>query len=223
MPDNQHYYGLRWVKSISGACQPKPIRCQIATGYRPTLTVSTTDYYVDLNVGDPVRLLDGGFIQIFEGAESDAQDPVIAANYGVVVGFEFLWDAAKAKMDPVLKYPSTGIAWGTNLERASRVLVVPTKDAIFEVGCDDKVTADTLAEYRALIGDNVAHIFDYVSGGWANPLLDISTHDATDATLPWRIWDVSDTRNNENYAGDYVKMLVTTNIGQFPEFKATLV
>ena len=47
----------------------------------------------------------------------------------------------------------------------------------------------------------------------ANPVLAISTHNPATTTLSMRIWGVSQTFENQDFAGQWVKMLVTVNKG----------
>lgn len=202
MSDNVHKYGFRWVRSIYGEPFPKVQRYRLASGYTKSLGSP-----VDLRVGDPVTLLATGYIQHQVGSEGTQ-----LGNIGVVAGFGPVYDGSV--MQVVNHFTAGGGVYGTNLEHQTYVWVTPGYGSIWEVDCDDKVTATTEAAYLALIGENVDHVLTTGSEPLANPLLDISTHSPSTATLLWRIVDISQAAENVDFSGNYVKLLVTPNVAQ---------
>lgn len=198
MADNRVEYGFRPVMTRDGSAMPQTIECLVATGYSGSEASAT----VALRIGDPVRRLSTGYVE-HAGAGDDI--------YGVVVAVLPYWDGSRLRPSD---YLPAGTAWGTLLERASRVLVIPAANVIFEGDCDEATTATTETAYLAFVGENVDHIFDGTTAG--NPRLDISTHVAT--TAQWRIIGISKTLNNQDFSGNYVKLLVTVNETQESPF-----
>jgi hypothetical protein len=198
------YAGARWGRDIA------PIECIVATSEVFSVTGGTAN--VLLGPGDPVIKLATGGVTLCPGAETTAQTP-----FGVVMAVLPYWDAASGFMKPAECLPSA-VAWGTNLERQSKVLVQPFETAYWEIDCDDAVSATTEAAYQAFIGENTEY---RLNGGIvptanpqnrAHPRLDISAH-ATTNTFNLRIVRVSHTKDNVDFTGNYVKMIVELNLG----------
>ena len=113
---------------------------------------------------------------------------------------------------------ASATAWGTLLDRQSRVLVLPIEGWYWEIDCNDADAATTEAAYQAFGGENCS--FALYGGiapttnpqNRAHPRLDIGSH-ATTNTLALRINRVSDTQDNVDFTGNYVKMIVEINIG----------
>jgi hypothetical protein len=211
MTDNVARYGFRFYRNAAGGLHhPSPQPFWIPTG--TSFDVNGGAQNVGLGKGDLVTLLATGGVDLADGSEGAAG---MVAPIGVVVGVGPYWDGSKMVQSDVI--PSD-TAWGTIQDRISRVWVVPVGDAIWEVDVDDIVTATTKAAYQALIGENA----DMVNTGVvsvdtrAKPKLDIATHAAATTTLGWRIWDVSPTAENVDFAGANVKLLVRVNVAQHP-------
>lgn len=211
MADNVHRAGFRWFKSRSGSAKPVVERIALASGFRPTLTISAGSVFYNLREGDVLTRLSTGYADIMSGAESDS--PSTAQVLGVVAGFEALYDANSGKMTPRSFYPSAGITYSTVFERQSFVLYYPADQNYFVVDVDDKTTATTYAAYLAFKGENLRHIYN-ATGPDTDTMVDISGH-ATTNTFPWRIVDVLlHDPNNQDFSGSYVKLVVTGNIVQ---------
>lgn len=187
---NTQKYGFRLVASRGIAPKPEPFR--VASAY----SGSEGGITIDLNVGDPVKMLSTGYV-----AHADAGDLIL----GVVAG-----------IGPLLS-TSLRCPWDTKLPAGTVqaspnepvIYVQPAANALFEVDCDDAVTATTYAGYVAFIGENCDHSWSGVSAtakGW--PMLDISDHKA--ASAGWRIVDIQK-RIDQDYASVYVKLIVTAN------------
>lgn len=197
MADNEIRYGFRWQKGFGSRTDCEPFRAFVATGYQ----AAPGAVNVDLNVGDVVKRVSDGSVSLCVAAE---------APYGVIVGIAPYYDTSLGAMKIGNSLPG-GTAWGTLTERQSVVWVVPVANQVFEADCDDNVTATTLAGYQAFYGENVELSINAVAPR-ANPRVDISLH-ATTNTLMWRILEVAP-RVNQDFTGNYVKLLVTANIAQ---------
>lgn len=201
MANNTAKYGFRWVGSADGSCYPKPIEKRVASGLH--FQVSATD--VDMNIGDPVELVNDGTVTLATGAGAPS------IFYGVIVGI------ANVKVGlPLAGRKFSRVPAGTTytLETdVTKVLVVPFGRNYWEVDVDDNTTATTLAGYRALCGENadLSYTLDITdtSRPKATPRLDISTH--TSATKDFRIIEISKTALNQDFSGTGVKMIVQVN------------
>jgi len=206
MADNRHKYGIRFHSTQGGGGRPACIEALVASGYAGDHGGS-----VGISIGDPVDLLSTGFMELTN--DTAARDTL----FGVVM------NVANAKVDANGKArPASYLPSGTTYtleETTSRLIVAPFSDHIWEMDVDDAVTATTLAAYRAFVGENVDMVFSRDTSNpdrpRCNPLLDISTH-ATTAALMWRIVGVSKTRENADFSGAFVKLLVQLNQGLDP-------
>lgn len=206
MADNRHQYGIRFHSTQGGGGRPACIEALVASAYAGDHGGS-----VGIAIGDPVDRLSTGFVELTN--DSATRDTL----FGVVMS------VANAKVDINGKArPANYLPSGTTYtleETTSRLIVAPFSDHIWEMDCDDAVTATTLAAYRALVGQNVDMTFSRDTSNpdkpKCNPLLDISTA-ATTAALMWRIVGVSKTRENQDFSGNFVKLLVQLNQGFDP-------
>jgi hypothetical protein len=207
MADNTSNYGFRWQKQLGAGSTLQPIRCFAATGYQAAPSATN----VDLNVGDPVKRVSDGSVALCAAGD---------ATYGIIVGIGPFYDSVQGVMRFGKALPG-GTAWGTIMDRQSVLWVVPIAGQIFEVDADDNTTATTQAAYQAFFGENADITINQAAGppALANPRLDISTH-ATTNTLVWRILELS-TRQNQDFTGNYVKLLVTGNVVQQAPFQTT--
>lgn len=195
MADNASYYGFRFHSTRTGSGNPTIVPKFAATGYngQPDGATST-----DMNIGDPVKLVSDGSVALAAAGD---------AVFGVIESFGPYWDGYK--MVPTRRLPNAN-AWGTNIERRCVIHVVPVSGHVFEVDADDAVTATTQATYEALVGENADHAYSASSTtGKANPRLDISDHKT--GTAQWRIVGISQTAANQDFSGNYVKLLVVAN------------
>lgn len=204
--DNPIKYGFRFARSRWGRTEPTPLKMTVATA--ESFDVSSGTSNVFLGPGDPVVRLSTGGVTLC---------PATSPPFGVVVGVGPYWNGTF--MEPTDKLPSD-TAWGTILDRQSTVYVVPFEQAYWEIDCDDAATATTKAAYQAFVNENCSFILcGGVSGhapttnspARAHPRLDIATHAVTDSLI-LRIVAVSDTVDNQDFTGNYVKMIVELNI-----------
>lgn len=195
MADNAAKYGFRFHSTKSGSGTPSPVKRFAATGYNGQPDGATS---VDMNIGDVVTLVNDGSVKL--AASTDT-------IYGVIVGFGPYWDGEK--MVPTKKLPNAN-AWGTNIARRCEIHVIPAKGNVFEVDMDDAVTYTTQATYEAAINTNfdLAVSCDSTTKK-ANYRLDANTSSTTDGQ--WRLEAISDTVENQDFSGSYVKVLVSVN------------
>jgi len=213
MADNLAKYGFRWVGGKGGRALPDPIECIVATG--ESFDVTSGAQNVGIGPGDVVTRLSTGGVTLCAGNETTPASP-----FGVVVGVRPYWSVAESRMVLAELLPSD-VAWGTILERQSKLLVVPIDQGYWEVDVDEATTATTLAAYQAFIGENVSFINTGASGeARAKPKIDISTH-ATTNSLMFRIAAISGTQDNQDYSGANVKIIVEANLGQRPYANTT--
>lgn len=203
MADNPIRYGFRWSYNANGGRNPPLVPAIIATSQSFDINGGASN--VSLRAGDPVTLISTGGVNLCDGSEGAGGG---VALYGIVAKVLPYWDATTERMVFADAIPSD-VAWGTILERQSKVLVIPADAGVFEIDCDDAATATTEAAYQAFIGENCDHILTAASGTKATPRLDISGHGT--ATAQWRIVSVSDTRENMDFSGNYVKVDVRVN------------
>lgn len=215
MADNPIKYGFRWSLAHNGGRNmPQPEEMIVATSQ--AFNINGGAQGVALGPGDPVTRLSTGGANLCDGSEGAGGG---VALYGICVGVLPYYDVTFGYMRPAGLLPSA-VAYGTNLERQSKILVVRAEAGVWEVDCDENSTATTLAAFQAFMGENCDHVLTGVVGATrALPRLDISTH-AT-ATSQWRIVGISKTAENQDYSGNYVKLYVTVNESQGPYFTAT--
>jgi len=213
MADNISRPGFSVYQGM-GAPYPKPIRCTVATA--ASFDVNGGASNCALRKGDPVTMLATGTVTLAQGYEASGNNG--DAVFGIVDSVGPYWDATNGVMVPSDSLPSD-IAWGTIMERQSVVYVIPVEACLWEIECDDAVTATTEAAYRLLVGLNCDHTLAGASAPRLNPRLDISQ--AITATAQWRIIDISQTANNRDYSGNYVKLVVRANEAQSPFISTT--
>jgi hypothetical protein len=207
MADNRHKYGFRFHSTQGGGGRPACVEMLVASAYQGNVGGGN----VGISIGDPVDLLSTGFVELSN--DTATRD----TPFGVVMNI------ANAKVDINGKArPASYLPGATSYaleETTSKLIVAPFSNHIWELDVDDAVTATTLAAYRALVGENVDFVYSRDTSNAdkprANPVLDISEH-ATTAALLFRIVGVSKSRENADFSGANVKLLVQLNQGLDP-------
>lgn len=196
--DNVHRVGFRFVGYTGGAsASPAEFEYQIVDAFPWPDDAAAA---CTVNVGDPVKLISTGKVAVCEDGE---------ALFGVVSQILPYWDGAVMKFSDYIPNANTG---GGLIRRANRVMVILVKDAIFEIDADDATTATTEAAYQAFVGeccDGLATRATINGRYQLDPKLDISTHGTSGGQ--WLILGISKTAENRDFAGNYVKLLVTAN------------
>lgn len=207
MADNTQRYGFRWSTAANGG-RPMPSPEEVIVASAESFDVNGGASNVAIGPGDVVRRKSTGGVGQCDGAEGGggALSPAF-----IVVGIKPYWDGTKMVYNTVLPSDTT---YGTVLERQTKLLVVPVEAGNWEIDCDDAATATTEAAYQAFIGEYCDHRHDVTSTNTRfYPRLDISTHNTT-STLLWRIVGISKTLENQDYSGNYVKLIVYPNVIQ---------
>jgi|GEM_PF-1540797 len=216
MADNVKQYGIRWATGYNRNSQPSSVEMAVASA--ANFTVSGFGTNVNLNVGDPVKINSDGTVSLAGGSENGQTSQSI---WGVVIGMggQGYYNGTRMVRSPFL--PS-GVTYGTSIDRQSKVLVAPISQGFWEIDCDDIVTATTYLGYQAFIGENCDHQLAAAVASapslTANPVLDISTHNPATAGLSFRIVGVSQNFSNQDFSGQWVKLIVSINDGAEPFF-----
>lgn len=182
-------------------------------GTNPLVEIRTvaTGNSLGIYKGDPLKLVNDGTV-IYAAAGDNV--------YAVADGVENYFDGAVNRRGT---YLPASTAWGTVRERRSQVRCILARDALFEVDCDDAVTATSEASYEALINENCnSHTGagGSTTTGLSSYVLDISTHTTNTGTSQWRIVDIA--RNvNQDFASTYVKLIVEANLSDEPQYSTT--
>lgn len=212
--DNPVKYGFRWNRGINNRAIPTPVERFVENAQ--SFDVNGGAQNIRLRAGDLVRSEASGGIFLCDGTEGAGG---ALAPFGVVVGFKPYFDGEQMRYADSLPSDTT---YGTNLDRQTKVLVVPfAPGQYWEVDVDEAVTATTLAAYQLLVGANASFVNTGASGElYANPKLDIATA-ATTSTLAFRIEEVSRNMENFDFSGANVKLIVSPNYVQRPWAAAT--
>ena len=176
---NPHRYGFRFVRSISGNDTPQIFTYPIATAYAPT-TIVGAGTSVNLNIGDPVKLLEDGTLGLVQagqdvsGANADSDDYAL----GIIAGFPRVIVAGSPR--PGSFYTSgTAYTGGISSDNAPLVAVIPVEGNIFEIDAAAAPSPATLAGAMAYVGMTATMTYSVLTAGMgqpkANPLLDLST------------------------------------------------
>lgn len=213
MADNTHVYGFRWVRNINGDSQPNPELMVVASGANFTVSGDATN--LNLNVGDPVKLNTDGSVSLAGGNENSQTSQ---APWGVVMGMGPVgfFNGTRMVRQTFLQ---SGCTYGTKVDFQSQVLVQRFSAGIWEIDVDDNTTATSVLTYQALIGENVDHrlapntIGSTDSQLRANPVLNIASHNPATTTLSMRVTGMSLNFSNQDFTGNFVKLLVGVNKG----------
>lgn len=206
-------YGFRWRKSlIAGGHHPEPLEAWVASGANFAINGVGN---VQLGPGDVITRVSGGSVNICDGSEGAGGG---VAVLGIVADVLAQWDASLGQRIKKGTLAS-GIVWGTNRVRQTKVLYYPAEWAQWEVDGDDATNA-TLAAWDEDIEENFDHInTGTVVGGRAFPKLDVSSHGT--ATAQWRLKQVSKTEENQDVTAAGYKLIVEVNEGIGGKFSAT--
>ena len=176
---NTHRYGIRYVRSISGAPVPQIFTFPIATAYAP-VTIVGAGTSVNLNIGDPVRLFEDGTIGLVQagqdtsGANADSDDYA----FGVIVGFPRVIVGGYPRPG---SFYTTGTTYtgGIGSDSAPLVSVIPVEGNIFEIDSLAAPSPATKSGAMTYVGMTATLTYTVLTAGngqpKANPLLDLST------------------------------------------------
>ena len=221
MANNQHFYGFRFFRSLSGTDTPQVFTVPIASAYAPNTGVDGSGgTSVNLNIGDPVQFVDGGTVRLVQPGQATTSAVLDDATFGIIVGFP------RVKLDGACKpssYYPTGTTYNGGIAGAEATLVsvVPVKDNIFEVdlGTAPGSSYDTAAEYAATVGKGAHFTYSVITSGVrgapkANPLLTFAAIDSTTGFRQLRIVGMSKLGDTQDFTGNAVRMQVMFNAAQ---------
>lgn len=205
--------GFRWYQGRYQSGSPPIKRVPVATGYQGAINGGSN---IDLTPGTPVRRLDSGYFESADGSEGAGGGENI---WGIMVGVDQYYDGSALRKGS--RVPGA-TAYGTILDRTTWILVIPATAGLFEIDCDAALATPTEAGARALVGSNGDHI--RVTGNEPDPdvfldISDVEAKDAAPATAQWRVEAISDTQENQDFTGAYVKLVVSCNEAQHPPYE----
>jgi hypothetical protein len=172
---NQHRYGLRWVRSLSGAEQPQILRFPVASAYQ-----ASTGSNVNLNTGDPIYIGEDGCVKLTAaGADTTtANGDPDEYIFGVIAGFERTYSQSQGLVEQK-SYLAGGTTYtgGIGGDNAPLALVIPAAGNIFEIDADAVLGTPTKSGALAMVGKPAVMVYDRIASGVAgapkaNPLLD---------------------------------------------------
>lgn len=172
---NTHRYGFRFMRSLGGSDTPQIFTYPIASAYAP-VTVFGAGTAVNLNIGDPIRLLEDGTVALAQtaqdvsGADADSDDYA----WGIIAGFPRVFVGGAPR--PGSFYASgTTYSGGIASDNAPLVAVIPVHNNIFELDTSAALGTPTLAGALALVGGVGTMTYTVLTTGIgqpkANPLL----------------------------------------------------
>lgn len=201
---NAHRYGFRFVRSLSGVDTPQILTFPIASGYQPG-TVNGGGTNVNLNIGDPVRLVEDGTVQLVQTAQdvSAQDDDSDDFCYGVVVGFPRVIVGGSPRPGSFFTGGTT-YSGGIGGDSAPLVSIIPAAGNIFELDLDAAPTVQTLSGLMANVGGVATMAYSVLTTGTgqpkANPLISKSSIVfATNNQLQLQIVGIG----KAAYAGDF--------------------
>lgn len=216
---NQHNYGFRWYRSLSGADTPQVFTVPIASTYAPNTGVDGSGgTAVNLNIGDPVQFIDGGTVRLVQPGQATTTAVLDDNTFGVVVGF------ARVKISGAVRpngfYPSgTVYTGGIGGQEATLVSVIPVKNNIFEIdaGAAPGTSFDDQSEWLGAVGKGAHFTYSVLTSGIgqpkANPLIS-TTFDSTTGVRQLRVVGVSKLGDTQDYAAANVRLQVIFNAVQ---------
>jgi len=160
---NPHRYGFRFLKNRWGGDTPEVYTGFFANAYQPNVTGATT---CNVNIGDPVRMMNTGAFQLTEPGELD-DDDANERTFGIVCGFpQVLINGA---VRPNAYYP-TLTTYGTNLNAQTLVQVIPVEGCVWEIDtATTSASFDTKAEYQAIINSVCSFSYTQINTTTSNP------------------------------------------------------
>lgn len=176
---NPHRYGFRFVRSMSGQDTPQILTFPIASGYAIG-TINGAGTTVNLNIGDPVRLVEDGTLQLVQTAQdvTAQDDDSDDFCYGIVAGFPRI--VVNGSPRPGSFFTSgTTYSGGIGGDSAPLVSIIPAAGNIFEIDMDAAPTVQTLSGAMANVGGVATMAYSVLTSGngqpKANPLLSKSS------------------------------------------------
>lgn len=216
---NQHFYGFRWFRSLSGNDTPQIFTLPIASGYAPNTGVDGAGgTSVNLNIGDPVQFVDGGTLRLVQPGQATTSAVLDDATFGIVAGFARVKLAGGVR--PNGYYPTgTTYSGGIGGNESTLVTVIPVKDNIFEIdaGAAPGASFDDQSEWMGAGAKGAHFTYSVLTSGIgqpkANPLIS-TTFDSTTGIRQLRVIGVSKLADTQDYTAANVRLQVIFNAVQ---------
>lgn len=216
---NQHFYGFRWFRSLSGADTPQIFTVPIASTYAPnTGADGSGGTACNLNIGDPVQFIDGGTVRLVQPGAATTSAVLDDATFGIVAGFPRVKITGACR--PNGHYPSgTTYSGGIGGPEATLVTVIPVKDNVFEIDASTApgTSFDDQSEWMGAVGKGAHFTYSVLTSGIgqpkANPLL-VPTFDSTTGIRQLRVVGVSKLGDTQDYTATNVRLQVIFNAVQ---------
>ena len=228
---NTHRYGFRFLKMRWGGETPEPQTHFISSGYAAnTGAAGTGGTAVNLNIGDPVQLVEGtlavntagaGSVRLLPPGNSDTTDDVADRAYGIVVGFPRV--AINGNIRPNANYPLGGVTYTSDVNK-TLVSVIPVEGAVWEIEvATTSASFDTIQEYEAIIGSTTDILYTPLTASTtnikANPLISLAFTAANAAFRQVRVLGVGRLGDQIDYASASVPLQVVFNQVQTSPFR----
>lgn len=203
---NQTVKGIRWWQGGVSSKGPPIV-------YKPV----ASNYGSAIYVGMPVRLLDTGYVEISPGTEGTA-----GLIYGVVATIGRYYDATRGRMidseaaSP--KYLPANTVYGTNIERESRLGIIPVAGQRFVLDGNAALTTATRAGALALVGSAADHTI--ASDDVTLNVADLESKDAAPASAQWQVEDFVEAPNTD-FTAARIKFVCKCIEPQFPDASVT--
>lgn len=216
---NQHNYGFRFFRSLSGQDTPQIFTLPIASAYQPNTGVDGSGgTNCNLNIGDPIQFIDGGTVRLVQPGQATTSAVLDDATFGIVVGFP------RVKINGAVR-PNGFLPGGTTYtggiagQEATLVSVIPVKDNIFEIdaGAAPGTSFDTADEWAAAVAKGAHFTYSVLTAGIgqpkANPLIS-STFDSTTGIRQLRVVGLSKLGDTQDFTAANVRLQVIFNAVQ---------
>lgn len=190
---NPHTYGFRFARSFDGNETPQTIVKPIASGYQPNTGADGaggTD--VNLNIGDPVQLLNDGTVRLVQPGQAATGADIDDRTFGIVAGFPRVMIGGAPRPNGFY----TGGTTYSGDDQQTLCKIIPVHNNIFEIDTDAAGGAsfDTKSEFQSMVG-TANFVYSVLTSGAgqpkANPLFDISDYNETTETNQLRVVGLS--------------------------------
>lgn len=154
--------GLRFVGTKSGGDGPRIIQHTVASNNSNAIFT-----------GSLVKKIDAGGVDVAGAGDTDL--------VGVCDGVDNYFDGTENRKG---NYLPSGATWGTNYNRQTKLRVIDSRDALFEISADAALATPTQAGAEALIGSNgdVTAESGTTETGMSTQKLDVSTAETNDGS-----------------------------------------
>lgn len=214
---NTHRYGFRFARSFDGVETPQTITKPIESTYAPnTGADGANGTACNLNIGDPVQLLNNGTVRLAQPGQAADGSDIDDRVYGIVAGFPRVMIGGAPR--PNGFYPSGTTYTGDDQQTLCKI--IPVHNNIFEIDCNASGQPTTKAAWQSLVG-TANFVYSVLTSGIgapkANPLLDISDHNETTEVNQLRVIGLSKRFDAQDPTSEFVTLEVVFNNQQlFP-------